>query len=42
MGVLVYSIIFTVLFLWYGIKVSLDEENKNTLDEENRVDKFEI
>jgi len=41
MGVLVYSIIFTALFLWYGIKISLDEEKKSVLEEENRVDKFE-
>ena len=41
MGALVYSIIFTVLFLWYGIKVSLDEEKMNSLEEEKRVDNLE-
>ena len=41
MGVLVYSIIFTVFFLWYGIKLSLNEEKNNILEDEKRVDKFE-
>ena len=40
MGVLVYSIIPTAMFLWYGIKLSLDEEKKNILDQEKRVDQF--
>ena len=41
MGCLTYSIIFTVLWLWYGIKSSLDEEKNNILDEEKIVDKLE-
>jgi hypothetical protein len=40
MGVLVYSIIFTTIFLWYGIKLSLDEEKTNILDQEKRDSQF--